>query len=72
MEAGNIDGQFSENGFHLLNGQKNITFYTSQVVSAKDITQNLVVTSLSRIYNSELRESDAQIVLNQFPKFNKL
>ncbi|XP_031785541.1 beta-mannosidase [Nasonia vitripennis] len=65
LEVGNINGRFSENGFHLLQGKKNITFHTSQPIAVKDITNNLIVTSLSRIYDNNLRISDVQIVIKE-------
>ena len=65
LEVGNLAGRFSENGFHLLQGKKEIIFHAFQAVEVKDITKNLVITSLSRIYNLSLRMSDLKIIIDE-------
>lgn len=65
LELGNVTGQFSENGFHILRNKKNIFFKSSQPISVKDIEKNIIVTSLSRIYDYNLRNSDVKIVIDK-------
>ncbi|XP_011498870.1 PREDICTED: beta-mannosidase [Ceratosolen solmsi marchali] len=65
LEIGNVGGYFSENGFHVLQGKKSINFHAFKATTIAHINKNLIVTSLSRIYNSDLRALDAQIVIDQ-------
>ncbi|XP_014205962.1 beta-mannosidase [Copidosoma floridanum] len=72
LELGNIPGQFSENGFHVLNHKKTIHFHSSQPVAAQEVTKNLVVTSLSRISDTNRRVSDVQVVLSELDKLKSI
>lgn len=65
LEIGNVTGQFSENGFHILEDKKNIVFKASQPTTVKDIEKNIVVTSLSRIYDYNLRTLDVKVVIDK-------
>lgn len=71
LEIGNVTGQFSENGFHVLQNKKNITFKAFQSITAKDIEKNIIVTSLSRIYDYNLRTSDVKIVTDKVSNLDK-
>ncbi|XP_058792427.1 beta-mannosidase [Phymastichus coffea] len=71
LEVGNIAGQFSENGFHILRGKKIITFEAQESTTLQNIIKNLMITSLSRIYDSNQRYADIQIVVDQLDKRNK-
>ncbi|KAJ8675359.1 hypothetical protein QAD02_011145 [Eretmocerus hayati] len=66
VEMRNITGTFSENGFHILENKKRVTFQASQASSLDEIKKNFDITSLSRLYNSELRASDAKLLSSRF------
>ncbi|CAK9808196.1 MANBA [Anthophora plagiata] len=52
LEAGNICGHFSENGFHLFENKKRVVFLSCEVITSKVFKENLKITTLSDIYNS--------------------
>ncbi|XP_015433286.1 PREDICTED: beta-mannosidase [Dufourea novaeangliae] len=51
LEAGNICGRFSENGFHMFQRRKRVVYYACEMVPLEIFEQVLKVTTLSDIYN---------------------
>lgn len=51
LEAGNIRGRFSENGFHMFEDKKRITFHAFEAITPKVFNENLRITTLSDIYD---------------------
>ncbi|XP_014232217.1 beta-mannosidase isoform X1 [Trichogramma pretiosum] len=72
LELKSVNGRFSENGFHILMGKKQITFYAAEPTFAKNISDDLMVTTLSRIYNPSLRSFDLQIIVDEIIKLNNI
>ncbi|XP_068981840.1 beta-mannosidase [Bombus flavifrons] len=50
LEAGNICGRFSENGFHMFEDNKNVTFHACEFITPEVLKKSLKVTTLSGIY----------------------
>ena len=51
LEAGNIRGRFSENGFHMFEDKRRITFHAFEATTPKVFNENLRITTLSDIYD---------------------
>lgn len=47
-----IDGRFSENGFHMFHGVKNVVFHSHEATTADKIRGYIQVTTLSDIYDN--------------------
>ncbi|KOC59716.1 Beta-mannosidase [Habropoda laboriosa] len=52
LEAGNICGHFSENGFHMFENKKRVVFLPCKAITSKALRKNLKITTLSDIYNT--------------------
>ncbi|KAK9309394.1 hypothetical protein QLX08_000885 [Tetragonisca angustula] len=50
LEAGNICGRFSENGFHMFENKKSIIFLACEFITPEVLGKSLKVTTLSGIY----------------------
>ncbi|XP_017879617.1 beta-mannosidase [Ceratina calcarata] len=50
MEAGNICGRFSENGFHMFETRKRIVFFACESITPEIFSQHLDIITLSDIY----------------------
>ncbi|KAF3427623.1 hypothetical protein E2986_08369 [Frieseomelitta varia] len=50
LEAGNICGRFSENGFHMFENKKSIIFLACEFITPEVLRKSLKVTTLSGIY----------------------
>ncbi|XP_015586922.1 beta-mannosidase isoform X2 [Cephus cinctus] len=50
IDVKQICGRFSENGFHVLRGEKNITFHAKEAVTDDQLSNDITVVSLSQIY----------------------
>lgn len=71
LEVGNITGKFSENGFHVLQNKKNIVFKAVQPATVEELKKNIIVTSLSQIYDYEQRTNDLKPIIDIVENVNK-
>ncbi|RLU17170.1 hypothetical protein DMN91_011239 [Ooceraea biroi] len=52
LEVGDIRGRFSENGFHMFEGEKEIIFHAHEAITPDLLRNNLKLTTLSNIYST--------------------
>lgn len=50
MDVGNIKGQFSDNGFHMIKPEKKVNFTSWQDVTPQDISETLSITTYKGYY----------------------
>lgn len=50
LEMGPLKGKFSENGFHILQGEKTIILHALEAMTPKEILKNVYLKSLSDVY----------------------
>lgn len=62
LEAGNVRGRFSENGFHMFESPRRIIFHSREMITPEILKENIKVTTVSDIYN-ENREVNANDVI---------
>ncbi|XP_078033750.1 beta-mannosidase [Augochlora pura] len=53
LEAGNICGRFSENGFHMFERRKTVVFHACEGITPQLFQDFLKITTLSDVYNSQ-------------------
>lgn len=51
LEIGNIQGRFSENGFHMFVKKKKIIFHAYEATTVELLQSNIKLTHISDIYN---------------------
>lgn len=57
LEAGNIRGRFSENGFHMFETKKRVIFHAFEAITPDVLKDNLKVITLSDIYDSNRKDA---------------
>lgn len=61
LETETIQGRFSENGFHILQGKKKIIFHAMEATTPDEIMKNVHLKTLSDVYSSERSDSKQDI-----------